>query len=273
MLRPRLPFPVLLLTLLAAGCASRPTVPVKAHTQGGSPLERLVAHSIEDHRRHYDTESLLALLPPLAVAGSLANTNADRWIRDTLQNDVRAEWSNDISRAFLDAGDVAQNRFSVPLYALTMLAGDYTGNAKRDSPLATWAERSFRANVLGGPQAWALTYILGSHRPDAGDSNWKPWNDNDGVSGHSFYGAVPFLTAARMSDSTGWRYTFYALSVLPAFSRLNDNQHYASQAVTGWWLAWLATGTVAESASDGNRIRITPLLAPGGGYVMVNLGF
>src|SRR5690606_20584378 len=115
-----------------------------------------------------------------------------------------------------------------------------------DTPAARWASRSLRANILGGTQAWALTYMLGSHRPRAGTSDWQPWNDNDGVSGHSFYGAVPFLTAAHMSDSAGWKATLITLSTLPAFSRVNDDQHYLSQAVMGWSIAWLSTRTIAR---------------------------
>lgn len=257
--------------MLASACAHTPRPGSEtAHSTFG----RFVQHAIDDHRRHYSSDVLVDLVPPLAFAGALANTNADRWIRDTWQEDVRSDASNDVARVFLRVGDAGQNKISMPTYVLVMAAADYRGDSRSDAPAATWAARSLRANILGGPQAFALTYMLGSHRPDVGTSGWNPWNDNDGVSGHSFYGAVPLLTAARMSESPSWRYTLYALSALPAYARVNDNQHYTSQAVMGWSLAWLATRTVAETdAGKTEQFSVAPVLLPDGGYVVVRWTF
>ncbi|MBW3567462.1 MAG: phosphatase PAP2 family protein [Proteobacteria bacterium] len=264
---------VLLVGALLVGCASSKHREA-GHDPASGAFKRFVQQSVDDHRRHYCKDVLVDLLPPLLVAGTLANTSADRWIRDTWQEDIRSDESDNLARVFLHAGDAAQNKVSVPLYALGMIAGNYSGIEADDSPLATWGSRSLRANILGGPQAFALTYALGSHRPGVGPSDWNPMDDNDGVSGHSFYGAVPFLTAARMSEHAGWRYTFYALSALPAYARVNDNQHYTSQAVMGWSLAWLATRTVANGAR-GNDIplTVTPMLLPDGGYLLFSLPF
>lgn len=238
-----------------------------------TPIERLLAHSVGDHRRHYDTRSLFSLVPPLVLGGALATSSADRWVRQTWKDDIRSDISDDLSKVFRQFGDAAQPRWSMPAYALVMAGTDYSGYAEQDSVIATWAERSLRANILGGPQQLAFCYLLGSGRPEDGPSTWNPWKDNNGASGHSFYGAVPILTAARMTESTGWRYGLYTLSLLPAWSRVNDDRHYLSQAVIGWSLAWLATGTVAESESDKGALSITPLLTPDGGYVMVNWNF
>ncbi|HEX6927910.1 MAG TPA: phosphatase PAP2 family protein [Gammaproteobacteria bacterium] len=269
--RLRKPGPLLLLATLLQGCAALPAAETPDN-DGKGPLARLVGQVVDDHERHYSADALLDLLPPLAVAGALANTNADRWIRDTWQNDARSDASNDFARIFLRVGDAGQNRISFPLYSLTLFATGYSGHEDRDAALATWAARSLRANILGGPQAWALTYMLGSHRPDVGHSGWNPWHDNDGVSGHSFYGAVPILTAARMLESPAWRYSLYAVSMLPAFARINDNQHYTSQAVMGWSLAWLATRTVA-GPDDENDVVVLPVLTPDGGYVLLSWRF
>ncbi len=213
------------------------------------------------------------MIPPLVVSGALATSNADRWVSETWKDDVRSGISNDISRVFREFGDAAQPRLSIPAYVLVMAGTDYSGYPERDNAMATWAERSLRANILGGPQQLAFCYLLGSSRPEDGPSTWNPWKDDNGASGHSFYGAVPILTAARMTENRAWRYGLYALSVLPAWSRINDDRHYLSQAVLGWSLAWLATGTVAESGSDEDTLSVTPLLTPDGGYVMVNWNF
>lgn len=257
---------------LLAACAT-PRQPASLDESRNSAFTRFVQHSVNDHRRHYQPEVLIDLLPPSLLAASLANTNADRWIRDSWQDDVRSNVSNDVARVFVRVGDAAQNKISLPIYSLSMLAADYSGYEKRDSALATWGARSLRANILGGPQAFILTYALGSHRPDVGDSNWDPMNDNDGVSGHTFYGAVPLLTAARMTEHDGWRYTLYALSVMPGYARINDNDHYTSQVVMGWSLAWLATRTVANSTDKPEGFSVTPLVLPDGGYVFFNWRF
>lgn len=257
---------------LCTACAAPRSLPAVEETRDNA-FTRFVQHSANDHRRHYQPDVLVDLLPPVLLAGTLANTNADRWIRDTWQDDIRSDASNDIARVFLRVGDAAQNKVSVPIYSLTMIAADYSGYESQDSALATWGARSLRANILGGPQAFVLTYALGSHRPDVGGSYWDPMNDNDGVSGHTFYGAVPLLTAARMVEHDGWRYTLYALSVMPGCARINDNQHYTSQAVMGWSLAWLATRTVANSDETTERFSFTPLVLPDGGYIAFHWRF
>lgn len=259
------------LALLAA-CATPHQTPSRA-PEPDTAFTRFVQHSINDYRNHYQPEALQDLLPPLLLAGSLANTNADQWIRDSWQEDMRNKTSDKLARVFLHVGDAAHNRISVPIYSLTMLTSTYSGEESADSALATWGARSLRANILGGPQVLVLTYALGSHRPRTGDSNWDSMNDNDGVSGHSFYGAVPLLTAARMVEHDGWRYGLYALSVMPAFSRINDDQHYTSQAIMGWSLAWLATRTVAGRHEDAEEFSFTPLLLPDGGYAIFNWRF
>lgn len=262
----------LLMVLFLGGCATAPPDEAPLSEQE-TAFGRLVKHSVDDYRRHYGGDSMRNLLPPLALAGMLANSNADRWIRNTWQDDVRGDFSNNVGRVFLHAGDFAQNRWSLPIYSATMLAAGYTGHDERDGSVATWAERSLRANVLGGPQAWAFTYLLGSHRPDVGTSDWQPWNDNDGVSGHAFYGAVPFLTAARMTESPGWRYSLYAVSMLPAWARVNKDKHYTSQVVMGWSIAWLTTRTIAQTPDEDGDITLLPLLTPDGGYVVLTWRF
>lgn len=237
-----------------------------------SAIARLTDDSLEDFRQYYDPESLGDLLIPLAIAGTLAGSNADHYVRQRIQQDFRDDTSDDISSVFLDVGDLAHNKISLPIYALVMWGSGYSGDATNDTPAARWASRSLRANILGGTQAWVLTYMLGSHRPRTGTSDWQPWNDNDGVSGHSFYGAVPFLTAAHMSENAGWKATWITLSTLPAFSRLNDDQHYLSQAVMGWSIAWLSTRTIArdEPASD---FTVMPMIGADQAMLVVHYSF
>lgn len=269
-------FRVALLTCLVpgfAGCSGvpeRPAVAAARETLPESALQRFGSHVASDLGKGYSGDGLLALLPHVGVHAVLANSKLDREIRDKWQEDWRGERSDRLAESFIDFGDYAQNRYSLPFYTLTMLVSGYSGDATQDSDVATWAERSMRANILGGPQAWGLTYALGTHRPDTGKSDWQPWNDNDGVSGHSFYGAVPFLTAARMTDNRSLRYTLFVLSTFPGLARIHDDHHYSSQAYLGWAIAWRATQVVAGEEPEGLEIMALP--RPGGGVEVVLTG-
>jgi len=46
------------------------------------------------------------------------------------------------------------------------------------------------------------------------------------------------------------RYVLYAASTLTAWSRMNDDGHYTSQAMLGWFMAWESVGAVSESDKD-----------------------
>lgn len=260
--------------LTATGCSSRPVTHLDAGHETESeitPLQRFGKAVLADYQRAYSQDGMLRVLPHLGVHAALSNSNTDRWIRDEWQGEWRSENGDDFFHKFERVGDYAQNRWSVPLYSLGMIAGGYTG-LPEDSWLATWASRSLRANILAGPQGWALTYMLGTHRPDVGHSGWNPWNDNDGVSGHSIYGSIPFLTAARMAESPAWRYTLFAASVLPPLARVNFNDHYTSQAYLGWALAFTATATIAAT-EEGRDVSWMLLPAPGGAIASLRIRF
>jgi hypothetical protein len=67
-----------------------------------------------------------------------------------------------------------------------------------------------------------------------------------------------------MTDSPLWKTAFYAGSTLPGISRINDDAHYASQAVLGWWLAYLAASAVDRTEQGHSHFRIEPLPTPDG---------
>lgn len=106
-----------------------------------------------------------------------------------------------------------------------------------------------------------MQWATGGSRPTEDDSHWRPFHDNNGVSGHAFIGAVPFLTAGRMGqDNRLARYLLYAASALPAWSRVNDNAHYPSQAFLGWFLAWEATGAVFQTDKGSRSVSLVPMI-------------
>jgi hypothetical protein len=102
----------------------------------------------------------------------------------------------------------------------------------------------------------------GASRPseDVG-SQWHFFNDNNGVSGHAFVGAVPFLAAADMVESPLLKGTLYVCSTFVGFSRMTDDAHYPSQVFLGWYLAWASARAVdaTELEFAGMELKVMPL--------------
>jgi hypothetical protein len=111
---------------------------------------------------------------------------------------------------------------------------------------------------------------LGSDRPFADDSRWHPFRHNHGVSGHAFVGAVPFLTAASMTDSYVLKALLVAGSFGPAWSRIHTDDHYFSQVFLGWAIAYLSVQSVNQTES---RFRIVPCEMPRGVGMGVQIQF
>jgi membrane-associated phospholipid phosphatase len=118
-----------------------------------------------------------------------------------------------------------------------------------ECPLGEFADRTMRGYFVGFPTLLTMQSVLGGDRPRDGGSDWKPFQQNHGVSGHAFIGAVPFMTAAQMTDKPLVKGLCYSLSVLPAWSRVKDDAHYLSQAMLGWYLAYLSVRAVSQTES------------------------
>ena len=124
-----------------------------------------------------------------------------------------------------------------------------------------WAQKSFRATVVGGPALLFLAAATGGDRPTEGDSNWGAYQNFHGVSGHAYFGAVPFITAAKMSENPYQKAIFYGLSTFTGLSRINDDKHYFSQSALGWYIAYLSCAVV-EKGNDRREGRVHVQLAP-----------
>jgi hypothetical protein len=115
------------------------------------------------------------------------------------------------------------------------------------------------------PALVTLQATLGAHRPTKGNSQWHPFQDIHGMSGHAFIGAVPWMTAAGLTDNVFLRSAFVTASLLPGLSRINDDKHYFSQVVLGWSLAFLATESVRQTETGDRWFHLCPALFSGGG--------
>ena len=109
-----------------------------------------------------------------------------------------------------------------------------------------------------------MQYCLGGSRPDETSigSPWAPFADSNAVSGHAFMGSVPFITAAQMVDRPWLKVTLYACSTFPAWSRVNDDCHYLSQSVLGWWMGYLACRAVNQTEMMSQHLTFMPVSSP-----------
>ncbi len=205
-----------------------------------------------------------------AVGASFANTSADRSIQKWIQNDVRGATSNDISDISKNFGDY---QHVLPAILITSIADTFIQNNLNNKMAGAWSKRSIRAYLLGVPLLWSSQVITGASRPgERKNSDWRPFSDNNGVSGHAFTGAVPFLTLARLNEDNKFlKYLFYAASTLTAFSRVNDDAHFFSQALMGWYIAWEATDTVADNEFMKESPRLGAMPVADGYGLQVNM--
>ena len=66
--------------------------------------------------------------------------------------------------------------------------------------------------------------------------------------------AVPFLTIARMNEENKpVKYLALLASTFTAWSRINDNAHYFSQAALGWYLAYESVDAVFDADEKTKR--------------------
>ncbi len=77
----------------------------------------------------------------------------------------------------------------------------------------------------------------------------------------AFMGAIPFLTLASMyNDNKVVKYLSYAASFAAAWSRVNDDDHYLSQAALGWYLAFESVDAVFDADKKKRNISIIPMI-------------
>lgn len=191
----------------------------------------------------------------------MANTNIDQNVLEHIQGDITLSESDEIYELIGEHKILGDGYFMVPVYIGTSLIGNsrYWPENVALSNLGEWGDRSWRGVLVGFPPLIAAQHVLGGSRPNetAEGSEWQFFGDNNAVSGHSFMGAIPFLTAARMTKNRPIRFALIGASALPALSRITEDGHFPSQALMGWMLAFISVESVART-SDGNESGFRP---------------
>jgi hypothetical protein len=202
----------------------------------------------------------------------LANTNLDEQFRQAVHGPA-----NSHNNSLMWAKDLGTGQYVIP-GLLGVYAVDYwidSGAAPGERPVAEalqqWSGRSLRGLTVGAVPVLALQYAIGSSRPgeSSAGSKWKPFQDNNGVSGHAFVGAVPFWTAAQMTDNIPLEAAFYAGGTLAGISRIHDDAHYLSQVVMGWWIAGLSVAAVNNTEWEKRQWQVMPMMIEGGSGIGV----
>jgi hypothetical protein len=193
----------------------------------------------------------------LLGAGILANTKMDRHFQNWYNDQIRCNFTKEFSEFSKIFGE---GKIFIPIVVTTTILyrfhqeRRYFVDENKDCRngevchfIGDFFDRTARGYTVGAPTLLATQFVLGSDRPRDGSSYWKPFQNDHGVSGHAFIGAVPFITAAQMTDKIWVKSLFYTLSIIPGWSRLNDDAHYLSQVLLGWYLAYLSVRAVSET--------------------------
>jgi len=218
----------------------------------------------DDLRQFYSAPVLGGLALGVGAAAPLANTSADRTIRRWYQERIRRDGLNPVSTAASIGG---QAWVVWPLWMeCNALRGGAGEDYYLDGGLYEWGNRSLRAVATGYPAVLGLYVLLGASRPGYNDdSRWHPFQDIHGVSGHTFVGAIPFLTAATMVDEPLYKVPLFLGSFLTGWSRIHDDRHYFSQVALGWWIAYLSVHSVDQTQEE-RAVTFTPFTADGPGF-------
>jgi hypothetical protein len=213
----------------------------------------------EDYTAFYlSPDRAVRLGVAFGAGGLMANTSIDENIQGWYQERVRTGSGDEVAKVAKVFGEAL---YVFPVAVAAMFADDLFKPRDGRSLVGVWGERASRAYLVGAPGLLLTQWLTGGSRPTDGNSHWRAFADDHGVSGHAFVGAVPFLTLARMSAEGGVaRYGLYALSTLPAWSRINDNAHFASQAFLGWFLAWEATGAILQTSRKDVQMALAPVM-------------
>lgn len=246
-------------------CALTSLISFSAHSEEGiwTDVKR-------DYSEFYSSDRFIRMGIVFTGGALMANTSFDQDFQDRNKGNI---FSVDDS---YNAKQLGEGKYLIPLSLISAGIGHWLNDGIELSGVGKWGERTARAYFVGGPTVLVTQMLTGASRPseDKMISDWKPFNDTNGVSGHAFIGSVPFLTIAYMNnDNALIKYSAYLASTLAALSRINDNQHYLSQAILGWYLGWESVDSVyaVDSNKKNHTIRVQPVAGPDSYGLMLSM--
>lgn len=223
-----------------------------------------------DYENYYSWITLRDLLIGISAAGILANTSIDENFHQWHQDDVRSRETDHFAAFWRTWGE---GEIFIPAFIGFGLVAAMVEDRPLIDHVGAFGGNVARAYGVGAPPMLLMQFTLGASRPRGAGagSRWQPFSDDNGISGHAFIGAVPFITAAGMTENPWLKGCLYACSTFPGWSRINDRYHYLSQVGLGWWMAYLACRAVRQTDADEEKLSFSPLVTPDmvGGCVML----
>lgn len=224
-----------------------------------------------DHFNYYTPQSLGALAVGVGFGAALANTPADDSMANLYQDHFRNSTTDEVSSVLKPIGN---GSYAIPAFFAASFLGEFADSGPLDC-FGDLGERCWRSTLVGGPSLLILQSATGASRPqeEPWGSTWRPFNDANGVSGHAFIGAMPFINAAKMADDPWLKAGCYLASTGVGWSRINDDAHYTSQVIMGWWIAYLASSAVDGTFSENQNWSIQPIPMGDGAGALVTLRY
>jgi hypothetical protein len=223
---------------------------------------------VNDYKTFYQTDRMLRAATVFSLGGIIANTSLDPEIQEWHQSKIKSHFSDDVSGV---AKLFGEKTIMLPVtLAATAMQMSSTHNV-----FGEWGQLTLRSYIVGSPAVGVMQFVTGGSRPrDGREADWRPFNDDNGVSGHAYVGAVPFLVLAKMEQLTPLQQNIALFaSGLSAWSRVNDDAHYFSQALLGWYMAWEAVDAVSSNGVKENWLQVSPYTFGDGVGVSVSMSW
>ncbi|MEQ1904554.1 MAG: phosphatase PAP2 family protein [Pirellulaceae bacterium] len=219
---------------------------------------------LDDQKNFYSRDSLIGLGLAFGAGAAVANTDWDHQIHRRFQTNVHGAASDEWFE-FLHANkELGNGYYTLPVMGAAWLISETIDGPRQLETLGDWGERSLRGFAVGAVPLVVMQSVTGASRPgEPNGSGWDPLQDDNGVSGHSFMSALPFITAAKLTNSRWKKAFWYSASAIGPLSRVNDNAHYPSQAGLGWFVAYAAASAVDQTATNRKPWSVVPLNSPG----------
>ncbi|HUS38352.1 MAG: phosphatase PAP2 family protein [Pirellulales bacterium] len=213
-----------------------------------------------DYGQFYTLENLGFLAIAFGGAAAIANTPFDNTLHEVLHENLVYTPTDEYAEFIHKNKQFGEGLYVIPAFAALAFVSKGLGETPMAPVVGDWAERSFRGIVVGAPVVVGTQLLTGGSRPSEASygSRWRPLRDSNGVSGHAFIGAIPFMSAAQMTEDPWLSFGFYTVSLLPALSRITDDAHYPSQALLGWTVAFAATTAVNRSEAENRSTIVRP---------------